>query len=152
MNRAAQPQTAALFLCLIKDKAMASDDDIVKTREICFDCSADEVAQALQVLGQLQHLKAQLSPHKCCILVNYNLFDHTLQSIEDLLAAQNLHPDHSFLHKIKRALSEYSEQIQRENLKVPERQQKARQIYSQAYEHHPHGDHDDTPEEWREYK
>jgi hypothetical protein len=28
----------------------------------------------------------------------------------------------------------------------------SQEAYGKAWEQHPHGDHDDTPPEWREYK
>lgn len=53
-----------------------------------------------------------------------------------------------------RALIYYVEETQLHNLDAPERPLKKSQheAYTHAWERHPHGDHDDTPPEWREYK
>ena len=127
--------------------------DLTKTREICFTClPPGQGVQATQVLSGIDHLEVQPSTHKNCILVTYNVAHVTLQDLENALSAQNFHLENSLLHKIVRALVYYSEQVQRENLEEPERVSKSQQIFVQAYEHHPHGDHDDTPAEWREYR
>ncbi len=53
-----------------------------------------------------------------------------------------------------RALIYYVEETQLHNLDAPDRLLKKSQheAYTHAWERHPHGDHDDTPPEWREYK
>jgi hypothetical protein len=56
--------------------------------------------------------------------------------------------------KLTRALIYYVEETQLHNIGAPEKRLKrsAQEAYVQAWEHHPHGDHDETPPEWREYK
>jgi hypothetical protein len=53
-----------------------------------------------------------------------------------------------------RALIYYVEETQLHNLEAPDRLLKKSQneAYTHAWERHLHGDHDDTPPEWREYK
>jgi hypothetical protein len=52
-----------------------------------------------------------------------------------------------------RALIVFSEETELDNLQQPERLiKKSNEVYIKAYEHHPHGDHDDTPPDVREYK
>ena len=53
-----------------------------------------------------------------------------------------------------RALFYYVEETQLHNLEAPERIRRKSQseAYTNAWERHPHGDHDDTPPEWRDYK
>jgi hypothetical protein len=127
--------------------------DLTKTREICFSClPPGQSAQAMQVLSGIDRLDVQPSAHKNCILVTYNVGHVTLQDLENALSAQSFHLENSLLHKIVRALVYYSEQVQRENLDEPERVSRSQQIFVQAYQHHPHGDHDETPVEWREYR
>ena len=48
----------------------------------------------------------------------------------------------------------YVEDTQLHNIGAPEKRLKrsASEAYVKAWEHHPHGDHDDTPPEWRDYK
>jgi C-terminal processing protease CtpA/Prc len=53
--------------------------------------------------------------------------------------------------KIVRALVYFTEETQLSNLKEPARLIKqSNQVYIKAWEHHPHGDRDDTPVEARE--
>lgn len=127
--------------------------DLRKSREICFNClPPGQADRAVQLLGGLDDLELRAGPHGNSLVVSYNLLDYTLQGLENALIAQRFHLENSLLQKLRRALVYYCEEVQRANLKAPERQQKARRIFVQAYEHHLHGDHDDTPEEWREYK
>jgi hypothetical protein len=127
--------------------------DLTKTREICFSClPPGQAAQAQQLLGGIDHLQVQASPRKNCILVTYNIAQVTLEDLENALGAQGFHLENSLLTKVVRALVHYSERVQRENLEEPELLRKSQQIFAQAYGHHPHGDHDDTPAEWREYR
>ena len=127
--------------------------DLVKTREICFNNTPkDQAEHAMLLLTGLAGLEIRLSPHKNAILVTYKLPLYILKELESALIAQGFHLDNSLLQKIKRALIYYSEQVQRENIEEPERQQKSRQVFVQSYQHRPHGDHDPTPPEWREYR
>jgi hypothetical protein len=44
--------------------------------------------------------------------------------------------------------------VQYHNLKVPEHNTKSPhpEVFVKAYENHPHGDHDDTPKDMRDFK
>ena len=127
--------------------------DLTKTREIFFsNFPKGQAEQALLLLSGLDDMEVQLLSSKNAITISYNILQYTLQGIESALISQNFHLDNNLLQKIRRALAYYCEEIQRENLKVPERPQKSQQVFVHAYEHHPHGDHDETPLEWREYR
>ena len=127
--------------------------DLTKTREISFsEFPEHQAEQVFLLLSGLENLEVRLSPHKHAIIVSYDIQHYTLKGIESALANQNFHLDNNLLQKIRRALAYYCEDIQRGNLKVPERHLKDYQIFVNAYEHHPHGDHDETPPEWREYR
>ncbi len=128
--------------------------DLNKVREICFSALPPNQAEpAMHLLAGLESLDVKLSTlHRDAVSIAYNVLDYTLEGLEEALVAQGFHLDNSLLQKIKRALVYYSESIQRENLKLPERTEKAQQIFVQVYDHHSHGDHDDTPVEWREYR
>ena len=54
----------------------------------------------------------------------------------------------------ERDLRELASDTQLHNLGAPEKRLKqcSQEAYVHAWEQHPHGDHDDTPPEWREYK
>lgn len=129
--------------------------DLRKKREILFakfpPGQEPEAADDLQRLGELD-----AEPHceKRAVGVEYDLQNHTLQELEDHLEDKGYHLDNTLLSKLSRALIHYVEDTQLHNLEAPEKRLKrsSQEAYVQAWEHRPHGDHDDTPPEWREYK
>lgn len=132
---------------------MIRPHDLVKTREILFsELPPGQAAQALAVLAGLDDLQAKQGSRADAIRVAYSVADYTLEGLESALTAQGFHLDNSLLSRIIRALIYYCEEVQRANLTAPERQARSREIFVQAYEHHPHGEKDDRPEEWREYR
>lgn len=132
---------------------MVRTQDIAKTREILFSMlPPGQVAQALAVLTGLDDLQVKSGARDNALEVAYSVADYTLEGLESALVAQGFQLDNSLLSRITRALIYYCEEVQRENLLAPERQSRNREIFVQAYEHHPHGDRDETPEEWREYR
>ena len=127
--------------------------DTFKTRHLAFSQVPPEQAhQAAVLLEGLPHLTVLEVVDGCTLLVRYEVPNYTLQRVEKALSAEGFHLDNSILTKIKRALVYYCESIQCENLAPPPRDRLSKQIFAQVYEHHPHGDHDDTPEEWRTYR
>ena len=86
--------------------------------------------------------------------VAYDLHDHCLEEIESGLEDRGFHLDNTLMSKMIRALIYYVEETQLHNLEAPDRLLKKSQneAYTHAWERHLHGDHDDTPPEWREYK
>lgn len=132
---------------------MIRPHDIIKTRGIAFSAlPPGQSGQALAVLTGLDDLKAERGAHENAVRVTYSVADYTLEGLESALVSQGFHLDNSLLPRILRALIYYCEEVQRANLTAPERQAKSREIFVQAYEHHPHGEKDDRPEEWREYR
>ena len=128
-------------------------DDTIKRRDICFNAfPPGQAAQVGALLNGLDQLAVFPSPHPNTLAVQYSVLDYTLKGLESALISQGFHLDNSLLHKIKRALIHYCEEVQLDNLRTPERQTKSREIFVNAYSHHEHGDHDATPEEWREYR
>lgn len=125
--------------------------DLVKTRELAFNATPPgQTARAVALLAGLDGLHvsgAQLN----IVEVRYNLCEYTLEGLETALTTQGFHLDGSLLWRVKRALAHYCEAVQRRNLAANPPDIKS-QAYIQAYEHHLHGDRDDTPEAWRDYK
>ena len=74
--------------------------------------------------------------------------------IKSALEDKGYHLETALLNKMMRALIYNVEETQLHNLEAPDRPLKKSQneAYTHAWERHPHGDHDDTPPEWREYK
>ena len=80
--------------------------------------------------------------------------DHTLRELDEHLVEKGFHLDNTLMTKLTRALIYYVEETQLHNIGAPERRLKrsSQEAYGKAWEQHPHGDHDETPPEWREYK
>ena len=123
-----------------------------KTHEILFYAlPADQAVQSARMLGRLPGVVAQPHPAEHRVTVHYDVLAHTLQMLEQHLQSSGFHLDSSLLQKIKRAIIYYTEDVQRDNMHIPEHPTKTRDVYVQMWGHHPHGDHDDTPEELRRY-
>ena len=113
-----------------------------------------QVFEAAGLLCKLEGL--EVTPHAeiPSIDIAYDLHDHSLEELETALEKTGFHLDSTLMSKLLRALIYYIEETQLHNLDAPERLLKKSQneAYTHAWERHPHGDHDDTPPEWREYR
>lgn len=128
--------------------------DLEKIREIVFhDLPAGQAERARELLDGLDSMQASTKV-ACCrtLVVQYKVTHYTLQGLEKALEAQGFHLDNSLLQKIRRALIYFCENVQRENLAINAPEVKSQQVFARVYEQHLHGDRDETPEEWREYK
>lgn len=126
-----------------------------KHREIRF-CKLkqqQQVADALDLLATLPGLEVTAGPLPNGVTVSYEIADHCMEGLETLLIDRGFHLENTLYCKLIRALVYFTEETQRRNLHQPERLIKQSQaVYSHAWDHHPHGDHDDTPPELRDYK
>ena len=113
-----------------------------------------QTQEAAAFLSSLERLEVYARPEKLAIDVIYDLHDHSLEELENALEDKGFRLDCALLNKIIRALIHYVEETQLHNLEAPNHPLKKSQheAYTQAWDRHPHGDHDDTPPEWREYK
>ena len=132
-----------------------SAPDLKKKREIVFSkFPPGQVPEAADDLNHLEALDAAPKFEKRAVDVAYELTDHTLRELDEHLVNKGFHLDNTLMTKLTRALIYYVEETQLHNLGAPEKRIKrsAQEAYVQAWGHHPHGDHDETPPEWREYK
>ncbi|MDR3300077.1 MAG: hypothetical protein LBU43_08805 [Candidatus Accumulibacter sp.] len=130
-------------------------DPIRKERVIRFaEFPPGQVPEAADFLGGLAGIEAVASFAEHSIAVVYDLHEHSLEELESVLEDMGFHLESALLNKLLRALIYYSEETEIHNLDAPRRLLKKSQneAYTRAWERHPHGDHDDTPPEWREYK
>lgn len=125
-----------------------------KTREIRFrPLPPGQVERAVESLGHLSRLFVDRGARPLSVVVRYSIMDYSLEVLESALIDAGFHLDQSLYVKLCRALVHFCEETQRHNLLSPERLIKqSNEVYIKAYAHHPHGDHDDTPPELREYK
>jgi hypothetical protein len=125
-----------------------------KQRELRFDpARPEQIAQAREVLTTLERLRVLDGHSSHSLAVEYEIHDFTLQGLETALVRQGFHLDHSVYAQLSRAVIYFCEETQLRNLRQPERLlKKSHEVYSKAWERHPHGDHDDTPPELRSEK
>lgn len=134
---------------------MLQRHETVKQREVRFTpLPPDQAARAIALLCGFEGLEVRPGSHANSIQVSYSLLDYTLEGLENALTSEGFHLDNGFLAHIARAVAHYCEECQRSNLRAPERLEtvREREIFTIAYEHHAHGDRDETPAEWREYR
>ncbi len=131
---------------------MSAPCDIQKRREIVFHpLPPGQIEPALALLNQLPGLTAsELGP--VSVQIEYCIGEHCLEDVETLLWRQGFHLEGSLLIRIKRNLAYYCERVQRENLGKPAPRTKNYPAHMEAWTKRPHGDHDETPAEWRQYK
>lgn len=126
-----------------------------KEREIRFaQHPPGQAERALRSLRMLKGLRVERCPEREHVLiVSYSILDYSLEVLEDALREAGYHLDNSLYMKLLRAIVYFCEETQRHNLESPERLiKKSNEVYVTVYDQHPHGDHDDTPPEFREYK
>jgi hypothetical protein len=128
--------------------------DLDKIREIVFhDLPAGQAERARELLDGLDDIEASIEVKYGEVLrVKYSVRNYTQEGLEKALETQGFHLDNSLLQKLKRALVYFCEKVQRENLAINAPDAKSQQVFARVYEQHLHGDRDETPEEWREYK
>jgi len=127
---------------------------VLKAREIRFKLwPADQVVQARRSLAALRGVRAEPGRDARRLIVPYNALDFTLELLEDALQSAGFQLERTLLIRLHRALIYYVEETQVHNLRSPERLIKqSHEVYVQAYSAHPHGDHDDTPPDLREFR
>lgn len=130
------------------------DSALYKQREILFaKFPPGQVPEASDHLAAKEELEVEPHVEKRTVAVGYELTHYTLGDLEEELVEQGYHLDNTLFSKLTRALIHYVEETQLHNLEAPEtRLKRSDEAYVRAWEQHPHGDHDDTPPEWREYK
>jgi hypothetical protein len=109
---------------------------------------------AYMLLVGLENMHVEMGPQPNSLLIRYSVQHYSLEGLEKALAREGFKLQYTLLGKLKRHLIHYCEDVQYHNLKTPEPRTKnnSQEIFVKAYEHHPHGNHDDTPKELREFK
>lgn len=125
-----------------------------KRRELRFAASPPgQVERAFEVLQKVEGLQVERSDNPRVLCISYSILDHSLEAVEDALRDAGYHLDNGLYARLVRAVVYFCEETQRHNLLAPERLiKKSNEVYMNVYDQHPHGDHDDTPVELRDYK
>lgn len=115
---------------------------------------ASRFDQAYLLLSGLENFHVERGPRSNSLLIRYSIQHYSLEALEKALVREGFRLECSLLGRIKKQLIHYCEDVQYHNLKTPEPRTKnnSQEIFIKAYEHHPHGNHDDTPKELREFK
>lgn len=131
---------------------METTCDTHKRREVVFHhLPPGQVERALALLSDMPGLDVVRTDPNTLVL-EYDVADYALEDLETALSAQGFHLRATLLIRVKRALAYHCERVQRHNLHKPAPRTKNYQAYVEAWEHRLHGDRDETPEEWRQYK
>jgi hypothetical protein len=129
--------------------------ELNKRRDIVFsEEPSGQVDRAYQLLAGLPRCKVEYGNIQNALRVSYNLRDYTLEGLENGLIEEGFHLDHGVLRTIERKVIYYCEDTICHNLDIPEHptKQNESRVFTKAYDQEPHGDHDDTPPELRDYK
>lgn len=134
---------------------MINPFELNKQRNIVFSAEpAGQIDRAYHLLSGLPDCKVEYDDSPNTLRVSYSLLNYTLEGLEKALVEEGFVLDHSLLHTIGRKIIYYCEDTTCHNMDIPEHPTKKneREVFVKAYEHKPHGDHDDTPPESRKYK
>ncbi len=127
--------------------------DLEKDREIVFHrLPAGQAERALSLLEGMDGLTVAAGTEANHLWVRYHVCEYTFEGLEAALTSQGFHLDNSLLSKLKRALAYFCESVQRRNIAANEPDIKSQHAFIKVYDRHLHGDRDETPEEWRDYK
>jgi hypothetical protein len=129
--------------------------ELQKTRELVFsDEPSSQVEQAYLLLSGMENMQVERSNHANSLIIHYSVEHYTHEGLENALLKEGFHFKESLLDKVQKHMVHYCEDVQHHNLSTPEHVTKKNEseVFAQVYEHHPHGNHDDTPKDLREYK
>ena len=123
-----------------------------KHRELRFDPRyPEQVAEARKLLSDLEGMDIDTGLAPYSLAIWYEISTYSLEGLEAALVRQGFHLDDSLNSKLMRTVVYFCEETQMRNMRVPERLiKKSHEVYSKAWENHPHGDHDETPPELRQ--
>src|SRR5512147_846309 len=129
--------------------------ELQKQRVLVFsDDPANQIEQAYLLLSGLENFRVERGTQSNTLLIRYSIQHYSLEALEKALIREGFRLEYPLLDKLKKHLVHYCEDVQYHNLKTPEPRTKnnSQEIFVKAYELHPHGNHDDTPKELREFK
>lgn len=134
---------------------MINPFELQKERLLVFaEDQASQLDQAYLLLNGLDHFHVERGSAPNSLLIRYSIQHYSLEALEKALAREGFRLKYGLLTRIARYLVHYCEDVQYHNLKTPEHSTKKTppEIFVKVYEHHPHGNHDDTPKELREFR
>jgi hypothetical protein len=112
------------------------------------------VEQAYLLLSGMENMVVERGSNPNTLIIHYSLEHYTHEGLQSALTKEGFIFKESLLAKVHKHMVHYCEDVQYHNLSTPEHPTKKNEseVFAQVYEHHPHGNHDDTPKDLREYK
>jgi hypothetical protein len=129
--------------------------ELQKERLLVFgDKPENQLEQAYELLHGLNNFHVERGHLPNSLRIRYSVEHYSLEGLKKALVKEGFTFRQSMLDKVKWTLIHYCEDVQYHNLKTPEPRTKnnSHEVFVKVYEHHPHGDHDDTPKDQREFK
>jgi len=129
--------------------------ELQKRRELIFsDNPANQIDQVYLLLSGMENLKVERGSKPDSLVVYYSVEHYSLEGLKKALSREGFSFKLGFFGVIFEKLVNYCEDVQYHNLSIPEHNTKKNppEIFVKIYDHHPHGNHDDTPKELREFK
>lgn len=134
---------------------MPKPEELLRHQDLYFaDEPAGQLERAYALLSGLDKLKTEKTSDANRLRIHYSVRDYSLAGLEGALKKAGFCFKETLLNKIARTLIYYCEDVQQHNLSTPEHLTKQQNptLFAKVYDKHPHGDHDDTPIELRDYK
>jgi hypothetical protein len=130
-------------------------NEVIKHRDLHF-CPLHPDKQQAQsvmlVLGDIDGIENLQLVDNHHLQVSYDIQKLTLQIIETALIEAGYHLDNSLLHRLKRALYYYTEDVQRDNMGLVKGNCNCTtRLFINRYSRQPHGCRDTRPDHWRRY-
>ncbi|MCW3481102.1 hypothetical protein OL229_16285 [Neisseriaceae bacterium JH1-16] len=127
------------------------DSECCKSRTLHL-ARAQDTEPAARLFHPLPGFTVLALPSHRRLLISYTLPEHTLAEALQRLQLAGIALDPHPWSRWHLVLQTYSESVQLHNLAAPVSSDRRREAFSTLYQRHTHGDHDDTPEEWRQYR
>ena len=130
-------------------------EEHIKQRDIHFqpDLNGADVAHnAVALLNGAHGILETRASNAHCIAITYDIRLITLRIIEEALQEVGLPLDNSLLHKMRRAIYDYTEDTQLENLGCTHDQSKSTlEVFINRYNQRTHGCRDERPKYYHHY-
>lgn len=131
------------------------EQDIIKVREIAFvefHPDPDQAGTAAPLLSELPGVETVSAVSPTLLEIRYNVLTICLEQLEGALIGAGFHLSNRLMHKLRRALYYYTEEIERENNGCPPGDlNDTKQVFINRYQQRQHGCQDQRPEHWRKY-
>ena len=133
----------------------ALQEELIKQRDIHLQPDTDGADVAHNAVALLTGADSIIDVHAIsnqCISVTYDLRRITRRIIEEALQEVGISLDNSLLHKMRRAIYDYTEDTQLENLDCIHDQSKSTlEVFINRYNQRTHGCRDERPKYYHHY-